>query len=317
MTIHIVFGRDHFFISNKTKQLIKDAAIDAFNESVYDLDEVDLDVALSDALTVPFMADKKAIVIKNAFFLSDPKAAKVGTESAHFKFLLTAKDLPTELIFQVPDKALLKTGPFKAFIASATCYESPTKKPQDLKAWVDRQLAKAQLDMTSEAYNLLIERITHDPETAYQELSKLLLYAADKDPIDETLIDRLITVRLDDNIFTIINQLLEGNKKAAYQRIALMLEAKEDALRIFNALINKFKEMMLTQSLLQEGMNQDAIQDYLNVKSGRAYYMVKNARQFPAPYIQKVLTQLEAFDIKIKTGQIDKTLALELFIFGV
>ena len=68
---------------------------------------------------------------------------------------------------------------------------------------------------------------------------------------------------------------------------------------------------------MAEGMDQDAIQQYLNVKSGRAYYMMKNARQYPRAHVEKSLKQLEMYDLKIKTGLMDKTLALELFVLGV
>jgi DNA polymerase-3 subunit delta len=114
-----------------------------------------------------------------------------------------------------------------------------------------------------------------------------------------------------------MNQLFAGQKKEAFERIQNMLSAKEDPLRILSAFINKFREIVLTQSLIASGMNQDGIQQYLNVKRGRAYYMLKNARTYPRPYVEKVLKQLETFDLKIKTGLMDKTLALELFIMGL
>lgn len=316
MTIYILHGPDFFFIKNKTNQLIKSAAIDAFNQSVYDLDEVDLDTALQDALTVPFMADQKCVVIKNAHFFSDAKAKAPMVESTHFKFI-TGSDSPTLLIFQVPHATLLKNKELKAFFEHTEIISAPTKKPQDLNAWVERQLSKAQLTLSPNGKKLLMERITHDPETAYHELQKLLLYAAGQTHVDDETLDRLITIHMEDNVFDIMNLLFANEKTAAFKRIRRMLAAKEDPLRILGAFINKFREMVLTQSLIAEGMNQDAIQQYLNVKSGRAYYMMKNARQYPRAHVEKSLKQLEMYDYKIKTGLMDKTLALELFVLGV
>lgn len=317
MTIYILHGPDFFFIKNKTNQLIKSADIDAFNQSVYDLDEVDLDTALQDALTIPFMAEQKCVVIKNAHFFADAKAKAQMAESTHFKFINSSSESPTLLIFQVPHATLLKNKEMKAFYEHAEIISAPSKKPQDLNAWVERQLSKAQLSLSPDGKKLLMERITHDPETAYHELQKLLLYAAGKTHVDDETLDRLITIQMEDNVFDIMNLLFANEKEAAFKRISLMLAAKEDPLRILSAFINKFREMVLTQSLMAEGMDQDAIQQYLNVKSGRAYYMMKNARQYPRAHVEKSLKQLEMYDLKIKTGLMDKTLALELFVLGV
>lgn len=317
MTKYILHGTDFFFIKNKTQQLIKEAGIDAFNESHYDLDDVALDTALNDALTIPFMADKKAVVIKNAHFFADTKAQATFKESEQFKFLMGEDSAETILIFQVPHATLLKNKTYKAFYETCDVIAARSKTSADLKGWVDRQLSKAQINLSKDAYDVLIERITHDAETAYHELQKLLLYAVDTPHIDRDTIDRLITVHLDDNVFTIMNLLMDGHKEAAFERIQMMLSAKEDALRILSAFINKFREMILTQSLVASGMNQDGIQQYLNVKSGRAYYMMKNARQYNRAYVEKILKQLETYDWKIKTGLMDKTLALEMFVLGV
>jgi len=260
---------------------------------------------------------KKSVVIKNAHFFADPKAKDQMGESTHFKFLTTAVDIPTLVIFQVPHAKLLKNKALEAIYAHAEVLTASEKKPTDLKAWVDRQLSKAQLTLSPDGYQRLIDRITHDAETAYHEMQKLLLYASGARHVDDDTLDRLITVHLDDNVFEIMNQLFAGQKKEAFERIQGMLSAKEDPLRILSAFINKFREIVLTQSLLASGMNQDGIQQYLNVKRGRAYYMVKNARTYPRPYVEKVLKQLETFDLKIKTGLMDKTLALELFIMGL
>lgn len=317
MTIYILHGTDFFFIKNKTLQLIKSEEIDAFNQSYYDLDEVDLDTALTDALTIPFMAEKKAVIIKNAHFFADAKAKSQMTESTHFKWLSSSENAPTLLIFQVPHATLLRNKAMQAFFTHAKIIPAPAKQSSDLKAWVDRQLSKAHLTLSPEGYQMLMDRITHDPETAYHELQKLLLYAAGDSQVDDVTLDRLITVQMEDNVFDIMNLLFAGDKVLAFKRIQLMLSAKEDPLRILSAFINKFREMVLTQSLIKEGMDQAAIQQYLNVKSGRAYYMMKNARHYKRAYVEKILKQLEHYDLKIKTGIMDKTLALEMFILGV
>lgn len=312
----IIYGNDTFFIKNKTKQLFLEAGIDAFNVSMFDLEEKPLDEALNDALTVPFLGENKAVVVLNASFLSDPKQKGLMEDSNMFDGMIHSTIDSTLLIFQVPSSSLHKQKWIEPLINASELISAPVKKPEDLKAWVDRQLSKARIQMNRSAYDLLIERITHDPEVAYNEIKKLLLYANDSKFIDEETIDHLITVKLDDNIYNIINLLMARQKKEAYKKVEALMDAKEDPLRILTTMIQKFREILLTQSMLEKGYDQNKIAQTMNVKSGRAYYMVKNAKVFSKLRTSEALEKLERYDVQIKTGHIDKKLALELFIFG-
>ena len=312
----IIYGSDTFFIKNKTKQLLLEAGVEAFNISRFDLDETTLDEALNDALTVPFLEGLKAVVCLNARFLSDLKYKPVVTDSNMYQAMLDSTLDSTIIIFQVPGNSLINQKWIEPLINLSETIESPSKKPDDLKAWVDRQLSKANIQMNREAYQMLIERITHDSEVAYNEIKKLLLYAADQKVIDEQTIDELITFKLDDNVYNIINLLMAHQKKEAYLKIEALLNAKEDPLRILTMMIQKFREILVTQSMIEKGYDQNKLAQSMNVKSGRAFYMMKNARAFSKIRTIEALKKLETYDYQIKTGLIDKKLALELFIFG-
>jgi len=312
----IIYGNDSFFIKNKTKQILQEAKVDEFNVSIYDFEEMPLEEAFNDALTVPFLEGLKAVVILNAHFLADVKHKSLIADSSLFKSIIETSLESTLIIFQVPSASLLKQKWINPLFEISELFESPSKKPEDLKAWVDRQLSKSGIQMNKNAYQMLIERITHDPQVAYLEVKKLLLYAHDSKVVDESTIDALITHKLDDNIFNIINLIMVHQKKEAYQKIDALLTAKEDPLRILTTMIQKFREILVTQSMIDKGYDQNQIAKTLNVKSGRAYYMVKNAKAFSKLRTIEALETLEKYDIQIKTGHIDKKLALELFIFG-
>jgi DNA polymerase-3 subunit delta len=190
------------------------------------------------------------------------------------------------------------------------------KKPDDLKAWIDRQLAKANLKLNDRAKAILMERMTHDPEVAYQEMKKLLLYTYESKSIDEDTLDYLITPVLDEDVFKIINLMIEGHKENAFQMIEALLDAKHDALGILSALIHKFKELALTHAYLKEKISKDDLASTLKVSPGRAYYMIKNAKAVPISHVDHELHRLAQYDQHIKTGHIDKNLALELFVLG-
>ena len=66
--------------------------------------------------------------------------------------------------------------------------------------------------------------------------------------------------------------------------------------------------------LSKANVSQDSIASIFNVSSGRAYYMVKNAKSVTIENIKEKLTLLNDLDVKIKTGRIEQAIGLELFL---
>lgn len=317
MPLTIILGEDTFSLKNKAHQLVHEAHVDDFSTAMYDVSETPLDEALNDALTMPFMSDLKAVIIRHANFFSDAKEAAVYKESSMFESLATVNLDHVLLIFLVEGKKCLdKPALLKSIVEKASVIKLEPKKPEDLKAWIDRQLAKADIKLSPAAKDLLYERTTHDAEVAYQEIKKLLLYTYESKSIDIETLEHLITPVLDEDVFNIINKMLEGQKEKAFKTIEDLLKAKIDALGILTALIHKFRELALTQAYLKEKVSKDELASTLKVSPGRAYYMIKNAQTIPRAHVEQELSRLAKYDTYIKTGHMDKNLALELFVLG-
>ncbi len=314
--ITVYFGEDTFYIKNKLKQTISALGLDEFNVTHYDLEEQSLEDALADASTIPFMREDKMVVLHNAYFLS-PKKSTLSHNLEAFKRYLEHPASHTHLILTVPGETLDKRLDIvKKLKDQAEMIEAKKQSAEDLGAWMKRQFAKAGLSIDHEAYVELLKRVGHHTEVAYLEVRKLLLYAQDLKHISLATIQHVITRNLESDVFEILNAMLRGDKKAALKTYHDLVTNSEDPLRILSLIISKYREINTTQRLLQQGASQEEIQHHFNVKSGRAYFMVQNAREVEAHHVQAHLTRLESYDYQIKTGYLEKRLAVELFILS-
>ena len=59
------------------------------------------------------------------------------------------------------------------------------------------------------------------------------------------------------------------------------------------------------------------IMKYFRASSGRAYYMMLNAKNVNYDRLVNLMTKLENLDYLIKSGGIDKFLGIELFILSL
>ena len=317
--IYLIHGGDSFIVRSKMKSVIAKYDIDDFNLNSYDAEETNISNAINDASTIPFMSEIKAVIIKNAYFLSNQKKPKkeINHNLGAFTRYLESPVSDTLFIVQAPYEKLDERKAITKFLKShSTVEECKTLKDQDLRSWVKRQLGKNDITIDTDALNELLKRVENNTEVLVNETQKLILYSEGRHKVDIDTIKKVITKNVEDNVYEITNMLLENNRGKALEIYYDLVMHSEDPLRILGILVNKYREILHTKLLLKEGRDKTQIAKYFNATSGRAYYIMKNARGVSMDLVQKHLETLEDMDYKIKTGQIDKKVGLELFILG-
>ncbi len=318
--IKVFYGEDAFYIRSRVNQLIKKWDVDDFNVTSYDCEETPVSEAINDAMTIPFMSEGKVVIARNADFLSTQKAKSPSVEHSEeaLRQYIENPSGHTLFILTVPKEKLdMRSKTVKLLKEHAEVVECRLKRSRDLLAWVKRQLANANLHIESDALDELMKRIHSSTEMAYSELKKLLLYTEGESTVDKAMIERVITKNIEHNVYELTNALLARDHKRAVEIYHDLITYSEDPLRVLSVVVGKYREMLQVKTLLDQGYTQDDIQWHFNVKSGRAYYMVQNARVVPRDKIEDHLTQLEHLDYAIKSGRLEKRMALELFIMNV
>ncbi len=316
--IHLLFGSDTFIIKSKTNQIIAKENVDEFNITVYDAEENNVEEAINDAATIPFMADKKAVILKNAHFLSNVKVKKeIPHNLDSFSRYIASPVKETILIVQAPyAKIDERKAITKQLSQVATVERCEPMKEVELGNWVKRQLGKNGINIDRDALNELLTRVNNNTEVLVNETQKLLLYTSDMKRVDLSTVKKVITKNVEDNVYEITNNILENKRSRALEIYNDLVMHSEDPLRILGILVNKYREILHVKLLLKQGKDKADIASYYRASPGRAYYMIKNANSVKNDIVEKHLKSLEDLDYKIKTGRIDKKIGLELFILG-
>ncbi len=314
----LFYGEDTFYIKSKIKQTIKQHAFDDFNTTTYDLDEVLLNEAINDAMTIPFMSDKKMVICQNAFFLGKEKQKKaLDHQTGQLLEYLKNPTESTLLVITAPIATLDTKNSIVKALKDYTVVECKLKTSKDLVSWARRQVGNLSMHIDDDALKEFIKRVDHSTEFAYLEMKKLLMYAHDTDRIDLAMIEKVITKNIEDNVYEITNALLEKNTQKALNVYHDLVLYSEDPLRILNIIIHKYREILHVKTLIEQGKTQQEVQDYYRVSSGRAYYMLQNAKAVNMNSVKEHLRHLERLDYHIKTGRVDKKTGLELFILSI
>lgn len=316
--VYLFHGPDTFIIKSKTNQIINKFNVDEFNITIYDAEETNIVNAVNDAQTIPFMSLKKVIVIRNCYFLTNEKIKKEIKHDldALSRYIKNPVE-ETVLILNAPYAKLDERKAITKVVKNmANIIKCDPMKQVDLSSWIRRKLGKQNIKIERPALEEFLKRVEHNTEVAVTEMRKLLLYAHDLDYISLEIIKKVITKNIEDNVYEITNSILENKQSKALEIYNDLIQHSEDPLRILGILVNKYREILHVKLLLKDGKDQSAIAKYYNCSSGRAYYMLKNAKSVKMSVVKKHLKKLEEIDYSIKTGQLDKKIGLELFILG-
>ena len=93
-----------------------------------------------------------------------------------------------------------------------------------------------------------------------------------------------------------------------------MLIQKEEPIKIVALLISQFRLLLQVKILQKQGYPQGDIAKVLKVHPYRVKLALQNIRQYNQKLLSEALDYLIDADYKMKTGQIDQELQVELFI---
>ena len=123
-----------------------------------------------------------------------------------------------------------------------------------------------------------------------------------------------ISTNLETNVFAMLDAISRNRKEEAYRLLHNLLVSGEGVYKLLSLISSQLELILEVKEMREEGMNLAQIQKKLNVHEFR----VKKAMGFTEKYstdgLKRILSKAYEIDGNIKTGLLDQTLALELFI---
>lgn len=159
----------------------------------------------------------------------------------------------------------------------------------------------------------LLERVS-DAASLLQEVNKLIVYKNETKLITLQDVNLIVPRNLESNVYELVNAVVDGQKQLAVQIFRDMQILNIMPTYLIGLLLTKFQELLDVKVLLDNGYSQELIASVYNVKSARAYYMVKNTRSLSISLLKDKLEYLSKLEADIKMGKMDQTLGLELFL---
>ena len=303
--VYLLYGTKDFEIEEEIKKLSKD--IDEMNISKYDLNNDMLSLALEDAKTMSLFGDKKLVIVDNANMFT----GSTSKDSELIEEYLNHINENTTLVLIVHNDKLDTRKKITKLIKRVGKVQEFNDE-LDTTSLVRRLFKDYNIDYKT--IQLFIDRVGNNPLIIQSEINKIKIYKDNDKNITEEDILNLTAKLIEIDIFKLIDYIVRKNKEKALELYYEMLKMNEEPIKIVVILANQFRIMYQSKELLKKGYSEKDIASTLKIHPYRVKLAIQNSRNYTSDILLKNLNALADIDIGIKTGTINKDLALELFI---
>lgn len=317
--LFLLFGTDGYLMKTRTDAILAEHGVDAADVESFDMEETPLEDAVNSAMTIPFLSERKGVILRNCVFLTAGKSPKELDQPLPYLFRYLSNPSPsTVMILQAPyEKLDTRKQVYRACEESCRIVECAASKKEDIYALVKKTVAEAGKTMDADALEEFVNRTDRDASLAVHELEKLLLYADTLPRIDLAMVWKVTTRNLEDNVFELVNAILARDSRTVTRVYQDLFRVGTEPMNVLSLVIGKFQEILYAKELLRTNRSFEDIMKFFNATKGRTYYIVKNAKDLSDDQLSRYMNELEKIDFRIKSGALDKKIALELFLLGI
>ena len=303
---YIISAEEKEEAKEKIEEIRKSIKLD-FDYSEYDLEEDGLYPIIDELTTISLFDNPKFIVIN-----SSENIIKANDKA--FVELLTAmnsQENDNVLVFIFLDGFDQKNERLSRIKRYSSFIEINLKN-MPLDEYARNVFSKDGYQIDEHTISLLV-LYTASLASLKQSINILECYKYQEKIITDDDVKKLVVPPLEDNVYNLIDSVIQKDKARIFSILADFKKENIQYSFLVSLLINKFQEMYNVNILAKSGITQADIQDLFNVSSGKAYYMLKNAKAVDIYEIKKNLSMLNDLDYQIKTCKVDQNIGLELY----
>lgn len=260
--------------------------------------------------------EKKVVSLENCYFLLKPKPKnKIDADQDYDELLsfINKGGLEESLFIlsvtssEIDDKSAI----FKALKEHAKIVQITDPDEKGWNEYVRAYVDKKGIVIDRDALMELANRTDGDVGLFINAMQTLTLYT---DHIRYKDVTKMVARPLEDNTFLIFNLLLDGNNTEA---VKLLKDLKITGARpetLISQLANQFRLLNEISYLVKKRMSMEDIASELKIKPGRVYILSKLVYRISDSTIHNTLNDLYQLDLDIKSGQVDRYYAFEMFL---
>jgi DNA polymerase-3 subunit delta len=288
--------------------------------------------------TLPFLTDRRLVVVENLFQRADltrargKKASGSGDDGedegavAEGDFMARLLELiprmpPSTRLLFAESKTLSRNHPIVRLaekMPDAHVREFSVPQPGDLQNWVRRRAKEKGADIDPRAATLLATSVGQDLRALDQELEKLAAFVGYEGSIAEDDVRAMVSATREQDIFGLVDSLGLRQRAEAMGHLQTALADGANALYLLTMIARQVRLIMAAKELADEGARPQDIGQQMGIRHRFIIdKLLRQALQFEMAELDAIQRRVLEIDQAIKTGRVEGTLALEMLVLEI
>lgn len=325
--LHILLGQDDFSLRQSLEEIkrgIGDQALLAANTTTLDGQQVTLDQLRTVCETVPFLAERRLVIVTGLLERFEPKSKSsrqkkitpLANQQNEYKSLAAyISKIPDSTVLVLIDGKIASNNPLLRQLSAKTKVKSfPLLRDTELRQWIQRQVTEEGGSISSPAVSLLAKLVGSNLWIIANEINKLVLFTSGR-RIEEEDIKMVVSHAQEANVFAMVDAILEFKAGVAEQLLQQLLQRGAAPAYLLVMLSRQVRMIVRVKELRNQGEPKIEIQNKLGLTSEFTLRKtLEQADKYSLERIKKVYHKLLEADLSIKTGKYGGELALNILI---
>ncbi len=324
--LYILSGQDDFSLSQSLEEIkreIGDQAVLVGSITTLDGQQVSLEQLRPFCETLPFLAEKRLVIIKGLLERFDAK----GRASRQKKTTRTSRQdeykslgayigkIPDSTVVVLLENRIANNNPlFRELAGKAVVKSFPLLRDIQLRQWIQRCVKEESSSISPHAVDLLARLVGSNLWIMTSEINKLVLFTSGR-RIEEEDVKTVVSYSQQVNVFAMVDAIIEFKAELAEQLLQQLLQRGAAPAYLMVMLSRQIRMIVRARELRNQRKPKTEIQNKLGLTSEFVLRKtLEQAAHYSLPRLKGVYHQLLETDLSIKTGKYDAELALNILV---
>ncbi|MBN1824010.1 MAG: DNA polymerase III subunit delta [Endomicrobiales bacterium] len=312
--LYLLAGEEIYLIEEAVRALSDNLKIDSLNTETFSFPEADLNDVMLAAQTMPFLAGRRLVIVKNVNRL---KSADLNKFVEFLKF-------PTEsvcLVLVWPERVRKddrKHSLFRAAGESGDVMEFRALYDSELPGWIIGQVRSRGKKISAGAIKYLANESGSNLLDLENEIEKLVLFCGKRQEIGVDDVEALSGHTKQANLNGLADAVESSDCRSALKISEKLLSEGEIPLRLIATIHRTVKRLAVAKSLAEErGMSQQEIRQELNLNPYFDRNFFARLSKHTMRGLEKGLEDVLEADLELKSSSLPEEMVFERLIISL
>ena len=286
------------------RRAILPEGLEELNESLMDAPATDAIIAACE--TLPFMADKRLVIVREL-------PALTGRSEADEKLVSYIPNVPESavLVFLARGKADARKKLYTAIRKAGGVVSFTQLTDAELNSWIVKTFAGLGKAVTPQTASLLAFTVGTDTALLRTEIEKLAALSGDRGEVNDNDVRAVATRSVECTVFEMVDAVVAGEEGKAFGLLRDMLTTGSDRLGILAMLLRQFRLMQHIKIMQFEKVPPAEIKQKLGIAPFAAERCMRQAAGYSGGAVRQAVDICLQTEYKVKSGQMNQEGSLE------